>query len=168
MTTLYFAYGSNLDLEEMEKRCPSSTLLSAALLDDWSFIINGQGWATIVPDAGGRVFGALWRLQADDERSLDGYEDVGGGLYSKERLKISEPEVVAMTYLAANSRKGLPNEGYLERIVRALQKLGAPQAYTLEISRWAPDEPFDVESSVHRGDNRNDPSVAGVEGVIFK
>jgi len=33
--TIYFAYGSNLWLDQMERRCPESKFIGIGLLDDW-------------------------------------------------------------------------------------------------------------------------------------
>lgn len=46
---LYFAYGSNLALSQMELRCPSSPYVAPARLKSWRWQINKRGYANIVP-----------------------------------------------------------------------------------------------------------------------
>lgn len=67
----YFAYGSNMDLAQMRRRCPAAELWGAATLPDWRFRINARGVATIVPEVGSRVHGLAWRLTPADEVELD-------------------------------------------------------------------------------------------------
>mgnify|MGYP006305897221 CR=1 FL=1 len=47
MTTLYFAYGSNMDEDQMYDRCPGATLAGMATLDEYAFIINEIGRAHV-------------------------------------------------------------------------------------------------------------------------
>ena len=46
MTAKYFAYGSNLDLLQMKKRCPLSKLISKGKLPDYRLTFNryAEGW----------------------------------------------------------------------------------------------------------------------------
>ena len=46
MTIKYFAYGSNLDLPQMKRRCPSSKLISKGSLSDYRLTFNrfSSGW----------------------------------------------------------------------------------------------------------------------------
>lgn len=51
--TLYFAYGSNLWLAQMRRRCPSSVYLGVARLRSngssrWRWVINERGYANVV------------------------------------------------------------------------------------------------------------------------
>ena len=80
---LYFAFGSNLDLDQMRSRCPQSRPLRAVWLADHRLIFCGvsQRWggcgvASIVPALGMRVFGRLYRLTVEDAALLDGFENV--------------------------------------------------------------------------------------------
>jgi gamma-glutamylcyclotransferase len=45
---LYFAYGSNLWLNQMSTRCPSAQYLGVARLDGYTWMINERGYANIV------------------------------------------------------------------------------------------------------------------------
>jgi gamma-glutamylcyclotransferase len=46
--TLYFGYGSNLWRHQMHNRCPNSTYLGIARLNDFKWIINERGYANVV------------------------------------------------------------------------------------------------------------------------
>ncbi|AEO57766.1 hypothetical protein MYCTH_2304336 [Thermothelomyces thermophilus ATCC 42464] len=87
---LYFAYGSNLWMEQMARRCPSSYLVGRAVLPDYQWQINERGYANVVPRAGYAVHGLVYELDGDagaggtDEARLDRSEGVHTGAYSKE------------------------------------------------------------------------------------
>ncbi|KAK4252342.1 hypothetical protein C7999DRAFT_10105 [Corynascus novoguineensis] len=89
---LYFAYGSNLCLEQMARRCPSSYLFGHGVLPDHKWQINERGFASVVPCAGYAVHGLVYELNgdADDEgeeeekaRRLDRIQGVHSGAYAK-------------------------------------------------------------------------------------
>ncbi|TGO26127.1 hypothetical protein BPAE_0065g00010, partial [Botrytis paeoniae] len=46
--TLYFAYGSNLSLTQMQTRCPGSTYIGMGILQDYLWIVNQRGYANII------------------------------------------------------------------------------------------------------------------------
>ena len=69
---LYFAYGSNINLEQMAYRCPNSTVAGAAMLKGYE--LQFRYHATIEPNADAEVPILLWKLEAQDERFLDRYE----------------------------------------------------------------------------------------------
>ena len=81
---LYFAYGSNLDPEQMDWRCPDAIALGAARLDDWAWRIGGRGYATVSPSPGHHVWGGAWNVSDSDLARLDRYEGVAGGHYRRE------------------------------------------------------------------------------------
>lgn len=86
---LYFAYGSNLWLEQMATRCPSSYFIGRAILPDYKWQINQRGVANVVPCAGRSVHGLVYELgSADDERRLDRSEGVRTGAYAKATLPV--------------------------------------------------------------------------------
>jgi hypothetical protein len=139
----YFAYGSNMDVEQMRVRCPGSQILGTARLDGYRFRINRRGVATVVAEEGAVAWGVVWDLTREDERTLDGYEGVPSGLYSKEEVRIDAQGCRgvadgsrALTYIAADPRPGVARAGYLERIIEAALHHGLPQEYAEELCRW--------------------------------
>ena len=102
--TFYFGYGSNLWLEQMHIRCPTSQYLGVARLNNYRWIINDRGYANIIEvskDPTTReceyssptkdsnyenvVFGLVYSLEAEDEKRLDRNEGVPIA-YTKEDL----------------------------------------------------------------------------------
>ena len=74
---LYFAYGSNMDLNQMAFRCPDAQALETVRLEGYclAFRSNGgnRGVATILPDPDSHVNGVLWEISPEDERNLNFY-----------------------------------------------------------------------------------------------
>ena len=76
-TKLYLAYGSNLNLRQMARRCPSAELLGYTYLEDTRLIYRGSlsGYYLSIEDAAGcRVPCGVFRITPRDERNLDRYE----------------------------------------------------------------------------------------------
>ena len=71
--TLYFAYGSNLNLDQMARRCPDAEPVGRVRLDGYrlAFRRTGGGYLTILPDKGNHVDGLLWKVSAQDEQALN-------------------------------------------------------------------------------------------------
>lgn len=74
--TLYFGYGSNMWLDQMDRRCPGSVFLGIAVLSGFKWIINECGYATLISSEADVVYGSIYSLTPPDEESLDGYEGV--------------------------------------------------------------------------------------------
>ena len=72
--TLYFAYGSNIDLEQMARRCPAAQVVGPATLENYELAFRGSGFATIMPKEGSVVHGLLWSITPLCEQALDRYE----------------------------------------------------------------------------------------------
>jgi gamma-glutamylcyclotransferase (GGCT)/AIG2-like uncharacterized protein YtfP len=116
----YFAYGSNLHVAQMLRRCPNSRVLGKAWIErtELRFFGRSRGWdgggvATLGqeaavpsgPDEAPRVYGALYELPDEDLHILDGFES----MYRRERLVVQGVlECDAWTYLAADGHP--PNE----------------------------------------------------------
>lgn len=72
MKKLYFAYGSNLNLDQMKKRCPDSAGVSPAVLSGWKLV--ERTYADIEEAPGECVNGALYEISDQDLANLDRYE----------------------------------------------------------------------------------------------
>lgn len=133
-TITYFAYGSNMDVEQMRDRCPSAKFLNTAVLLDYKFALDSEGCATVTPCEGKEVFGVIWNISAEDEKALDRYEGVSVGCYNKETLKVRpEGYFTKFPMLIYVSRRGKNNgerrNGYMEKIVEAAKKHGFDSSY---------------------------------------
>src|SRR4029077_16071477 len=131
----YFAYGINMDRDEMAYRCPRATLRGTATLDGHRFVINREGVATLVPSSRSLVYGVLWNLTPVDEVALDLFEGVDEGFYEKQVILAGQNgrEYAALIYLAANSSPGRPRPGYLETVCDAARSHRFPATYVADL-----------------------------------
>ena len=76
----YFAYGSNMDVDQMKQRCPTVEVLGKGVLRDYrlGFTVYSAGWgagsADIVHERGNEVWGIAYLIDIDDLDGLDAYE----------------------------------------------------------------------------------------------
>src|SRR6476646_280590 len=85
MVHSYFAYGSNLCVNQMSRRCPNAADPRPATLADHDWLINERGVATVEPFDGSQVHGVVWQLDDHDLATLDRAEGVPVR-YSRDRL----------------------------------------------------------------------------------
>ena len=72
----YFAYGSNLCVRQMARRCPDAVDPRPAMLADHDWLINQRGVATVEPFDGSQVHGVVWQVTDHDLATLDSAEGV--------------------------------------------------------------------------------------------
>ncbi|WMJ90678.1 gamma-glutamylcyclotransferase family protein [Anaerocolumna sp. MB42-C2] len=127
--TLYLAYGSNLNLEQMAHRCPTAKTVGATVLMDYRLLFyggKGGAVATVEPCKGKTVPCLLWEITSDDEAALDRYEGFPF-LYRKEtvKVKLGKKNVEAMVYLMNEGRPlGTPSCHYYSIILVGYQSSG--------------------------------------------
>lgn len=125
----YVAYGSNLNLTQMKRRCPGASVAGTAVLNDYRLLFRGgQGGAvaTIEPFTGGSVPILLWDITPSDETSLDIYEG-WPRLYRKEEVKVrlNGKTVNAMAYVMNEGRPlGQPGAFYYNTILEGYESAG--------------------------------------------
>ena len=87
----YFAYGSNMNLEQMKYRCPAAEVVENVRLENYRLAFRGRapgnGVATVLPEKGSYVEGVLWKITEACEKSLDFYEGFPS-FYGKESESI--------------------------------------------------------------------------------
>ena len=128
----YFAYGSNMDVQQMAERCSDAVVVGTACLPGHRFLINTHGVATVVPSQGEAVHGVLWAISKADEASLDHYEGVAAGFYRKviTGVRLDNGSAAdALIYIARDDMPGRPRPGYLERVLDAARKHRLPADY---------------------------------------
>jgi len=119
---LYIAYGSNLNLRQMSRRCPDSSVAGKSVLEGYRLLFRGSDGcavATIEEYAGGKVPVLVWEITAEDEGRLDRYEGYPY-LYRKETIKVvlEGEEIKAMVYVMNPGRPlGEPNPYYYNTIL---------------------------------------------------
>ena len=131
----YVAYGSNMCRAQMAQRCPAARLLGATRLPGRRFLINRQGWATLIAAPDAAAYGLVWALSADDERALDLYENVAEAEYRKEAIVLAG-HGTALIYIAADATPGRPRADYLDIILDAARAAAFPPGYQAELARW--------------------------------
>ena len=156
--TYYFGYGSNLWLQQMSLRCPSSTYVGIARLSSYRWIINDRGYANIVQtnEPSDLVYGLVYTLTPDNEERLDRNEGVPRA-YTKEIIPIEFWSLKAgeevdlgsgdctgiqkdmLVYINRVRVEGdKPKAEYIHRMnlgVRDAVKIGMPQAYVDNVIR---------------------------------
>lgn len=127
---LYIAYGSNLNLKQMGRRCPTAEIIGTTSLRGWRLMFRGgcrNAVATIEQKPGCTVPVLIWRLQPGDEHNLDIYEG-WPHLYRKETLRITvnRQRVYAMVYIMNEERHpyGTPSKGYFDTILEGYKDSG--------------------------------------------
>ena len=114
---LYFAYGSNLNLFQMKRRCKDSVFLKKINLTNFKLTFRSKYRAadiefkkrSIVP-------GALFEISKSDERKLDTYEDFPI-LYKKHYFFYYKKKVMTYT-MAKKTPFTYPTENYLNIVKR--------------------------------------------------
>jgi gamma-glutamylcyclotransferase (GGCT)/AIG2-like uncharacterized protein YtfP len=133
----YFAYGSNMDRQAMQVRCPGSRPLGRARLARHRFFIMGSGYVSVKCDPRTDVHGVLYELALSDVPGLDRYEDIGHGLYRKVTqpvLREAAAPVRALVYIGASQVEGNPSPAYLNAILTAARDWSLPAAYIARLA----------------------------------
>ena len=125
---LYFAYGSNMSVEAMARRCPRSKPIGVARLERHRLAVMREGWLTAARDPRSAVHGVLWELALSDLPALDRYEGLAQGLYAKVAQPIVAPGGAkrALVYFGANAGSGSPRADYMADIVAAARAWPLP------------------------------------------
>jgi hypothetical protein len=145
----YFAFGANMDVEGMSRRCPGAHALGKAELEHHRFAIVHPGYATVLPARGSRVHGVLWMLAPRDLTVLDAYENISSGLYGRDERPVRHHGrlVRAITYFVRNPKPARVRPGYLEDcVLPAARHWGLPAEYVRTIEGFVvaagPREPW--------------------------
>ena len=144
---LYFAFGSNLDAEQMAQRCPGCRPLFAARLDGHRIAFTrpsrfwGGGAADILPAPGERVWGAVYELGETHLERLDRYENG----YERVALEVRAARgalCAATSYRVLQKSDLRPSRVYLGKMLRWGERWGLPASYLAKLAEIVPcDEP---------------------------
>lgn len=131
---LYFAYGSNINLDQMAYRCPDAQVVGPVVLEDYKLLFRGNssrnGVATIKPHKGRKVYGLLWKITPACERTLDAYEGFPR-LYDKQDVTVRDKngqEITVMAYVMTDRYKepAMPSSYYYNGIMAGYRQNGLP------------------------------------------
>lgn len=125
---LYLAYGSNINLEQMAKRCPNSKVIGTAMIPDYE--LEFRGVATIVPKKGAKVPVLMWEIDQQDELNLNSYEGFPR-LYRKEIFEMEVDGKVreGMAYLMNYRGIAPPTAQYYNGIKKGYEDNGMDTKY---------------------------------------
>jgi hypothetical protein len=137
--TLYFAFGSNLDAEQMAERCPGSRPAFRAWLPDHRIAFThasrrwGGGAADIVAAPGQSVWGLVWELADGQLAQLDRFEQGYARIELVVRDAADRPHAVT-SYSVRDKGDYRPTRLYLEKMLRWGERWEFPADY-LELLR---------------------------------
>lgn len=122
---LYVAYGSNMNKEQMRKRCPKATFNAVGLAQDSEFIFNHV--ATLHEQVGSTAPVVLWNMSDEDEKIMDVYEGFPHK-YHKEQITVkldSGEYVTGIAYVMNDTQHlGIPTDAYYNRIAKGYTDAG--------------------------------------------
>jgi gamma-glutamylcyclotransferase (GGCT)/AIG2-like uncharacterized protein YtfP len=133
----YFAYGSNMNHEQMKTRCPSSRFITKVFLEGYTFVYDGYSTihkgavANVIPSIGEIVWGGLFEINEDSLSALDFYEGYPT-TYQRKELEVKDgkgQKYCAMVYLRDKQEIGEPSEEYRNLIIRGAKDCGLLEKY---------------------------------------
>ena len=128
---LYFAYGSNLCVRQMNNRCPNNSKIGIGKLPGYRWIISTRGYANVVKSLNDDVCGVIYEISMLDEEKLDVYEGVSTKCYLKDNLEILIDDRIenCLTYVDPVTEEGIPTSTYANTINEGLLDSNLPQEY---------------------------------------
>ena len=135
----YFAYGSNLNFDQMAYRCPEATVVGTAKLDDYELAFR-RGYLTILPKEGASVEGLIWSVTDHDESQLDCYEGYPT-FYDKETMTVTDADASKANRIIDKLQLAVVDTGTAELIDTVQQERGetAPETERVQTEDGAVD-----------------------------
>lgn len=146
----YIAYGSNLNIPQMMRRCPSARIIGTSEVPDYRLMFKGSqtgAYLTIEPSEGYSVPVAVWEVTDSDERALDRYEGFPR-FYYKTEMKLPIKGIrsgkvrtrTVFVYIMHEDRPlGVPSQYYMDVCREGYASFGFDEAkldealeYTIE------------------------------------
>lgn len=150
---LYFAYGSNLDWEQMRERCPSARFVCVAMLKDHRFAISRYstgrkcGVASAIADDGHDVWGVAYDIDDRDWGGLDVCEGFRPGRPEGENAYVRRERHVfdggdekrplrVLIYLAnPEPNPPPPSRCYMHQIIMGAKQWRLPEGYVAALEQ---------------------------------
>jgi len=125
---IYLAYGSNINLEQMARRCPTAKVLESKMLQGHE--LEFRGVATIVPKKGAEVPVLIWEIDERDEIVLDRYEGFPG-FYRKEifEMEVNGKMRESMAYVMNRGVIAPSSQQYYQTIQNGYRANGMDEHY---------------------------------------
>lgn len=140
MIEYYFAYGSNLNMEQMKARCPGSIPICKGEVANARLVF--KTYADVIKSQAkvktSHVPGAIYKVTPKDIRALDRYEGVAAGFYKKVRVKVITDEyarsgITCFMYVMCPKvrRPALPSEEYFNVCAQGYRDWNLPLHFLL-------------------------------------
>ena len=140
----YFAYGSNMSEERLQKRVPSATVIGVVSLARYDLRFHkigkdgsAKGDALFTGKESDLILGVLYSIDYSEKKWLDEAEGLGNGYEEKEVSLINErgQVVVGFLYYATNINSALrPFSWYVHHILKGAENARLPKRYIQQIS----------------------------------
>lgn len=120
----YFAYGSNMDVERIKKRCPDAKKISNGTLHNWKAFFDENGVASIKKTKEKtHVNGVVWEIKKSDIKILDKKEGVKKHEYKEDHVNIETPNGTkkCLVYIALTKKEGKPKK-YYKKLIKTGEK----------------------------------------------
>lgn len=135
MKRYYIAYGSNLNVRQMMRRCPEARIIGTSELKGWELLFKGSksgSYLTIEENADCSVPVAVWEVSERDEKHLDIYEGYPTFYYKKEmtipikgiKTGIVRERKVFVYIMHEDRLLGIPSEYYMRTCLEGYFSFG--------------------------------------------
>lgn len=144
---LFFAYGSNMNMQQLKRRCFNPVRVAAAFLADHRLHFYGHslewdsGMETAVKECGSQLWGALFDLSDLDWERLDLWQDArfdGTGRCFHYPVVVHDLQgkryEACMYKLDVLDRESAPSAEYLEHILEGARQNNLPPSYVEALS----------------------------------
>lgn len=146
---LYFAYGSNMDWQQMKERCPSARFVGVAVMRDHKLGFTrestrrGCGVADAVAEDGRSLWGVVYEITDLDLSRLDISEGYMPGrnknsYWRREQIvyashPLNYPITVVTYFAEREDNPPMPNETYKNQILEGARYWHLPAEYIAEL-----------------------------------
>ena len=141
----YFAYGSNMDPEEMARVCPEGQFVTIGRLAGHRFDFTRHserrdgGVADIVEEADSEVWGVVYDVSETELEALDRKEGVAVGAYKRKQVEIltlDDETVLVLTYSVVHKEGPFaPTSKYMGLIISGARHWSLPEQYVDSLAR---------------------------------
>lgn len=136
ITHLYFAYGANMDTDELTHRVGPVEPVGIAHLEDHRLVFDRHGalWdggvSSVVTSVGDRVFGVVWRMSPQALATLDAIESPEAyARLTKDVVTGSGERLSCQVYVSYPQGERLPAPAYIALLISAARKASLPADY---------------------------------------
>ena len=155
-TKYYLAYGSNLNIRQMRRRCPTAKVYGTAEIPDYQLLFKGSrtgAYLTIEENEGSSVPVGVWEVTESDEEALDRYEGYPRFYYKKEiTIKCRRKEtnrlktVKAFVYIMHESHKlDKPTPSYVDTCLEGYLAFGFEEEPLVRALNLSEGEKYDED-----------------------